>query len=83
MFCKYLRCACFQSFGGGGLKCKRHVLTLPVAALARHTYSTTHRGVEVLLSTYALLDMTPLGRQECGNGMNGSGSNGFKLHDQY
>ena len=29
-----------------------------------HTYSTTSRGVEVVLSTYALLDMTKLGRQE-------------------
>jgi len=29
-----------------------------------HTYFTTARGVEVLLSTFTLLDMTPLGRQE-------------------
>lgn len=43
-----------------------------------HTYSTTHRGVEVLLSTYAMLDMTPLGRQEVGNGMNK-----FRHHDKY
>ncbi|KAK9384291.1 hypothetical protein V1515DRAFT_612167 [Lipomyces mesembrius] len=43
-----------------------------------HTYSTTDRGVEVLLSTYALLDMTPLGRQEVGNGIGL-----FRLHDQY
>ncbi|KAB8238019.1 uncharacterized protein BDW43DRAFT_306718 [Aspergillus alliaceus] len=35
-----------------------------------HTYSTTDRGMEILLGTYHLLDMTPLGRQEVGNGMN-------------
>lgn len=29
-----------------------------------HTYSTTDRGLEIILSTYRLLDMTPLGRQE-------------------
>ena len=29
-----------------------------------HTYSTYARGLEGLLGTYALLDMTPLGRQE-------------------
>ncbi|KAF9886142.1 hypothetical protein FE257_011967 [Aspergillus nanangensis] len=34
-----------------------------------HTYDTTDRGMEILLSTYHLLDMTPLGRQEVGNGM--------------
>ena len=43
-----------------------------------HTYSTTDRGVEIFLVTYHLLDMTPLGRQEVGNGMNN-----FRLHDQY
>ncbi|KAF7594410.1 hypothetical protein BBP40_009230 [Aspergillus hancockii] len=35
-----------------------------------HSYSTTDRGMEILLGTYHLLDMTPLGRQEVGNGMN-------------
>ncbi|KAA8651703.1 hypothetical protein EYZ11_000026 [Aspergillus tanneri] len=34
-----------------------------------HTYDTTDRGVEMILSTYHLLDMTRLGRQETGNGM--------------
>ncbi|KAF8335565.1 hypothetical protein F5887DRAFT_609029 [Amanita rubescens] len=43
-----------------------------------HTYSTTDRGLEIVLSTYRLLDMTPLGRQEEGNGMGK-----FRLHDQY
>jgi predicted dithiol-disulfide oxidoreductase (DUF899 family) len=43
-----------------------------------HTYSTTDRGTDIFLSTYALLDMTPLGRQEIGNGMGN-----FRLHDQY
>ncbi|MDC0672179.1 DUF899 domain-containing protein [Nannocystis radixulma] len=31
-----------------------------------HTYSTYGRGVEALMGTYAILDMTPLGRQEEG-----------------
>ncbi|KAE8356977.1 hypothetical protein BDV28DRAFT_144644 [Aspergillus coremiiformis] len=35
-----------------------------------HTYSTTDRGMEILLGTYHLLDMTLLGRQEVGNGLN-------------
>ncbi|PLB44585.1 DUF899-domain-containing protein [Aspergillus steynii IBT 23096] len=43
-----------------------------------HTYETTDRGMEILLSTYHLLDMTPLGRQEVGNGMGG-----FRRHDEY
>jgi predicted dithiol-disulfide oxidoreductase (DUF899 family) len=29
-----------------------------------HTYSTTGRGVDILLGTYNYLDLTPLGRQE-------------------
>jgi predicted dithiol-disulfide oxidoreductase (DUF899 family) len=29
-----------------------------------HTYSTTGRGVDILLPTYNFLDLTPLGRQE-------------------
>ena len=33
-----------------------------------HTYSQFARGGEDLLSTYMLLDMTPLGRQERGAG---------------
>jgi len=40
-----------------------------------HTYSTTDRGLEIVLSTYRLLDMTPLGRQEGGNVMGK-----FRLH---
>ncbi|KAI9928653.1 hypothetical protein ASPWEDRAFT_24640 [Aspergillus wentii DTO 134E9] len=43
-----------------------------------HTYDTSDRGLEVILSTYHLLDMTPLGRQEVGNGMNN-----FRRHDEY
>ncbi|KAJ6002612.1 hypothetical protein N7451_005159 [Penicillium sp. IBT 35674x] len=43
-----------------------------------HTYDTTDRGLEIVLSTYHLLDMTPMGRQEVGNGMNE-----FSLHDEY
>ncbi|CAL5871188.1 uncharacterized protein PFLUO_LOCUS5435 [Penicillium psychrofluorescens] len=43
-----------------------------------HTYDTSSRGLEILLSTYHLLDMTPMGRQEVGNGMND-----FRRHDEY
>ncbi|KAJ5115337.1 hypothetical protein NUU61_001096 [Penicillium alfredii] len=43
-----------------------------------HTYDTTDRGMEAILSTYHLLDMTPLGRQEVGNGMGN-----FRRHDEY
>ena len=31
-----------------------------------HTYSTFERGVDALMNTYNLLDLTPLGRQEEG-----------------
>ncbi|KAJ5166711.1 uncharacterized protein N7482_005492 [Penicillium canariense] len=43
-----------------------------------HTYDTTDRGLEIILSTYHLLDMTPMGRQEVGNGMND-----FRRHYEY
>ena len=41
-----------------------------------HTYSTFARGLDTLLVTHRLLDLTPLGRQEDG-GMN------WKFHDEY
>ena len=44
-----------------------------------HTYATTDRGLEIILSTYHLLDMTHLGRQEGGT----NGMLKFRLHDQY
>jgi predicted dithiol-disulfide oxidoreductase (DUF899 family) len=34
-----------------------------------HTYSTYGRGVEVMMHTYRLLDLTPKGRDEDGHGM--------------
>lgn len=43
-----------------------------------HTYSTSDRGVEIIMATYQLLDMTAMGRQEKGNQMNN-----FKLHYKY
>ena len=43
-----------------------------------HTYITQSRGVEVMLGTYALLDMTALGRQETGKE-----TSTFKLHEKY
>lgn len=43
-----------------------------------HTYGTSDRGLESILSTYHLLDMTPMGRQEIGNGFSG-----FSLKDEY
>jgi predicted dithiol-disulfide oxidoreductase (DUF899 family) len=45
-----------------------------------HTYSSFARGGEVMLSTYALLDMTPKGRNETGRG---NLTDWVKLHDQY
>ena len=41
-----------------------------------HTYSTYARGLDTLLVTHRLLDLTPLGRQE------DDGSD-WKLHDEY
>ena len=43
-----------------------------------HTYSSFARGGEVMLSTYALLDMTPKGRNEKSNL-----TDWVKLHDRY
>jgi predicted dithiol-disulfide oxidoreductase (DUF899 family) len=43
-----------------------------------HTYSSFARGGEVMLSTYALLDMTPKGRGEKSNL-----TDWVKLHDRY
>lgn len=42
-----------------------------------HTYSSYARGNEKLLGTYLMLDITPLGRQDKGEGL------GFPYHDQY
>jgi len=43
-----------------------------------HTYSTYHRGVELLMGALNWLDLTPLGRNE-GDGI----MNWVKLHDEY
>jgi predicted dithiol-disulfide oxidoreductase (DUF899 family) len=43
-----------------------------------HTYSSFARGGEVMLSTYALLDMTPKGRNEANNL-----TDWVRLHDSY
>ncbi|WP_127596338.1 DUF899 domain-containing protein [Nitratireductor alexandrii] len=45
-----------------------------------HTYSTYGRGIEPFNATYALLDLTPLGRQEDGAGDTMAW---VKLHDLY
>ncbi|RMZ89786.1 hypothetical protein DV736_g2991, partial [Chaetothyriales sp. CBS 134916] len=47
-----------------------------------HTYETSNRGVEVILSTYALLDMTPLGRREDKDSENND-RGVFIRHDEY
>ena len=39
-----------------------------------HTYSTYARGLDTLLVTYRLLDITPLGRQD---------EKSFRFHDEY
>jgi predicted dithiol-disulfide oxidoreductase (DUF899 family) len=43
-----------------------------------HTYSTYGRGVEVMMHTYRLLDLTPKGRDEDGRGMRW-----VRHHDRY
>jgi predicted dithiol-disulfide oxidoreductase (DUF899 family) len=43
-----------------------------------HTYSTYQRGLDPLLNTYNLLDLTPLGRQEEDGIMHW-----LKYHDEY
>ena len=43
-----------------------------------HTYSTYQRGLDPLLNTYNLLDLTPLGRHEDGRIMGW-----LRLHDRY
>lgn len=45
-----------------------------------HTYSAFARGGEGMLSTYALLDMTPKGRAET---KNGNLTDWVRLHDRY
>lgn len=45
-----------------------------------HTYSAFARGGEALLGTYALLDMTPKGRDET---LNGNLTDWVKRHDEY
>jgi predicted dithiol-disulfide oxidoreductase (DUF899 family) len=47
-----------------------------------HTYETSSRGVESVLGTYALLDMTPYGRRE-EKGEEGEMRYPFKLKDEY
>ena len=46
-----------------------------------HTYSSFGRGAEALLGTYALLDMTPKGRDE--TGPRGALTDWVKRHDEY
>lgn len=43
-----------------------------------HTYSTYHRGVDLLIGAMAWLDLTPKGRNETGGTMSW-----VRLHDQY
>lgn len=45
-----------------------------------HTYSTFGRGGEVYLTAYAVIDMTPKGRNETGKG---NLSDWVRRHDQY
>ena len=44
-----------------------------------HTYSTYGRGVEVMMGTYNMLDLTPKGRDE----RNGHGMEWVRHHDRY
>ena len=44
-----------------------------------HSYSSYGRGIDHLLTTYGLLDLTPLGRQDTGK----KEGLGFVYHDEY
>jgi predicted dithiol-disulfide oxidoreductase (DUF899 family) len=44
-----------------------------------HTYSTYRRGVEAMMGTYSLLDLTPKGRDEG----KGEGMAWVRHHDRY
>lgn len=44
-----------------------------------HTYSTYRRGVEAMMGTYSLIDLTPRGRDEEGIG----GMGWVRHHDKY
>jgi predicted dithiol-disulfide oxidoreductase (DUF899 family) len=44
-----------------------------------HTYSTYRRGVEAMMGTYQLLDLTPIGRDESP----GQGMHWLRHHDRY
>jgi predicted dithiol-disulfide oxidoreductase (DUF899 family) len=51
-----------------------------------HSYSTYGRGVDPLLNTYNLLDLTPFGRGEGWDGMpdlGGQGQGWLRHHDRY
>lgn len=43
-----------------------------------HTYSTYHRGTELLMGAFNWLDLTPKGRNEANGPMSW-----VKLHDEY
>ena len=43
-----------------------------------HTYSTYHRGTELLMGAFNWLDLTPKGRNETGGTMSW-----VRLHDEY
>jgi predicted dithiol-disulfide oxidoreductase (DUF899 family) len=44
-----------------------------------HTYSAYRRGVEAMMGTYSLLDLTPKGRDE----QKGKGMAWVRHHDRY
>jgi predicted dithiol-disulfide oxidoreductase (DUF899 family) len=49
-----------------------------------HTYSTYFRGLDMFLSMYHLLDVTPLGRQEeSGNSLSAGEESWVRRHDDY
>jgi predicted dithiol-disulfide oxidoreductase (DUF899 family) len=52
--------------------------------LILHSYSTYSVGLDIFLSMYHLLDVTPLGRQEDdGNSMTAGESSWIRFHDEY
>jgi predicted dithiol-disulfide oxidoreductase (DUF899 family) len=66
-----------ENYGGESPGCS---VFLKAGSDVFHTYSTYARGLDMLITTYHYLDLTPLGRQE--EGLK-HGMMWVRLHDQY
>ena len=61
------------------------VIPCPVLRVTyHHSYSTYLRGLDMFLTMYHLLDVTPLGRQEeAGNSLAAGENSWVRHHDKY